>query len=102
MKSVGPLIENVLRSYNLWQGYKQHLVVDKWNDVVGSELSLVTRAESFNNGVLRVAVKDSVWAYHLTLLKPRLIKKINKNAGENIVKDIFFRIEAFEKKENAD
>ncbi len=102
MKTVGPLIEKVLRSYNLWQGYKQYLVVDKWDEVVGSELSAVTKAESFSNGVLRVAVKDSVWAYHLTMLKPRLLKKINNNAGEDIVKDIFFKIEAFEKKENSD
>lgn len=100
MKTVGPLIENLLRNYNLWHGYKLYLVVEKWDEVVGSELSAVTKAESINNGILRVAVKDSVWAYHLTMLKPRLINKLNKKARENIVKDIFFTIEALEKKEN--
>ena len=99
MKTVGPIIENILRNNNLWHGYKQFLVVEKWDEVVGSELSAFTRAESVNNGILRVAVKDSVWAYHLTMLKPRLIKKLNENVGSNVVNDIFFKIEAFEKKE---
>ncbi|MGM0651623.1 MAG: DUF721 domain-containing protein [Bacillota bacterium] len=102
MKTVGPLIEKLLRSYNLWHGYKQHLVVEEWNEVVGSELSAVTKAKSINNGVLRVAVKDSVWAYHLTMLKPRLINKLNKKTGDRLVKDIFFTIEALEKKGNSD
>lgn len=102
MKTVGPVIENILRSYNLWQGYKQFLVVEKWDEVVGNELSAFTRAESISKGVLRVAVKDSVWAYHLTMLKPRLIKKMNEKVGSSILKDIFFTIEPFEKKENED
>ncbi len=99
MKKVGPVIENLLRSYNLWQGYQQFRVVESWDSVVGSRLSEVTRAESMAKGVLRVAVKDSVWAYHLSMLKPKLIGKLNKDAGSNIVKDIFFKIEPFEKKD---
>lgn len=102
MKTVGPVIENILRSYNLWHGYKQFLVVEKWDEVVGSELSAITRAENIKNGTLRVAVKDSVWAYHLTMLKPRLVKKLNEYVGSKVVKDIFFIIKPFEKKENTD
>lgn len=102
MKTVGPVIETLLRNHNLWHGYKQFLVVERWDDVVGSELSAFTRAESVNKGILRVAVKDSVWAYHLTMLKPRLIKKLNEDVGSNVVNDIFFKIEPFDKKENDD
>lgn len=100
MKSVGPVIENLLRSYNLWQGYKQYQVVESWGQVVGPELAEVTRADSISRGVLRVSVKDSVWAYHLSMLKPRLINKLNKHSGSKVVKDIFFKIEPLEKKDN--
>ncbi len=100
MKSVGPVIENLLRSYNLWQGYKQYQVVESWDQIVGPELAEVTRADSITRGVLRVSVKDSVWAYHLSMLKPRLISKLNKHLGSKVVKDIFFKIEPFEKKDN--
>ncbi len=100
IKSVGPVIEGLLRSYNLWHGYKQYQVVEGWNYIVGPELSEVTRAESITRGVLRVVVKDSVWAYHLSMLKPKLILKLNDHAGGKVVKDIFFKIEPFDKKDN--
>ncbi len=93
MKKVGPVIEKMLRSYNLWEGYQQYQVVESWSKVVGPELSAVTCADSIAQGILKILVKDSVWAYHLSMLKPRLIKKINKNAGKNVVKDIFFQID---------
>lgn len=100
MKKVGTVVENLLRSHNLWQGYQQYLLVESWGCIVGPELAEVTHAESISRGVLRVSVKDSVWAYHLSMLKPRLVKKLNEFAGGNIVKDIFFIIETPEKKEN--
>ncbi len=99
MKKVGPLIENMLRSYNLWQGYQQFLLVHNWDEVVGPALAEVTRAESLTKGILRVVVKDSVWAYHLSMMKPQLISKMNAHAGSRLVKDLFFKIGNIEKKE---
>lgn len=99
MKSLGPVVEKLLRSYNLWQGYQQHSLVESWDSIVGSALAEVSRAETITKGMLRVAVKDSVWSYHLSMLKPQLISKLNNHAGSKIVKDIFFTIEVFEKKE---
>ncbi len=93
MKQLGPLIENLLRRYDLWQGYKQYLVVESWDKVVGPELAEVTTAESINKGILKVRVKDSVWAYHLSMLKPQLKKKLNDYAESKVVKDIYFKID---------
>ncbi len=99
MKPLGTVIENILRRHNLWYAYQQHLIIDSWVTIVGSELSEVTRAEKISKGVLLVFVKDSVWAYHLSMLKPQLIKKLNNYAGNKIVKDIIFQIGELEKKE---
>lgn len=101
MKNVGPLVEKLLKNYGLWQGYQQHRVIESWSDIVGPSLAEVTRAESISKGKLCVLVKDSVWAYHLALMKPRLIEKLNHHAGSNVVQDIFFKIEELEKKENS-
>ena len=95
MKKVGPLIETILKRNNLWSGYQQYLVVVHWNEIVGTELAEVTKAESISKGVLKVLVKDSVWSYHLTMLKPKLIGKLNEKTGSKVVKDIFFKIESF-------
>ncbi len=99
MKPLGPVIETILRRHNLWQAYQQHLVVENWFIIVGSELGEVTRAEKISKGVLFVVVKDSVWAYHLSMLKPQLVAKLNNYAGKKVVKDIFFQIGELEKKE---
>lgn len=99
MKRLGPIIEDILRRHNLWHSYRQHLVVESWPAIVGPELAAVTRADQISGGLLRVLVKDSVWAYHLSLMKPRIIKKINDYTGGKVVRDIFFQIDALDKKE---
>lgn len=102
MKKLGPVIETILRRHNLWRGYQQHLVIEEWPQIVGSELSAVTRADYISNGLLRVVVKDSVWAYHLSMMKPRLIEQLNHYAGSRVVNDIFFQIGDLKKKEKAE
>ncbi len=93
MKQISKPVEQFLRRCNLWQGYQQHLVVYKWANIVGPALAEVTRADNFNNGVLKIAVKDSVWAYHLSMMKPSLINKVNNYSGSKMVKDIVFIID---------
>ncbi len=92
MNRMGPVLEQMLRKYNLWQGYLQFMIVEKWTDLVGPPLCEVTKADSISRGRLKVLVKDSVWAYHLTMLKPQLISQLNREAGAVVVKDIFFSI----------
>ncbi len=99
MKKMGPVVEQLLKKYDLWQGYLQFLVVEKWAEIVGPPLCEVTKADSISRGKLKVLVKDSVWAYHLTMLKPQLISKLNKEAGAVVVKDIFFSINPAENSE---
>lgn len=93
MKKVSLAVENLLRGYNLWQGYKQYALLEDWAEIVGPAIAEVSRVESINNGILNVSVKDSVWSYHLSIMKPQLISKLNKHAGCKIVKNIYFKID---------
>jgi predicted nucleic acid-binding Zn ribbon protein len=97
LNKVGSIVEKMLKKHNLWQGYQQFMAVESWSSVVGLPLSSVTRSESISRGILRVTVKDSVWAYHLSLLKPKLIEQLNNHIGNKVVKDIFFVIENIDK-----
>ena len=92
MKQLGPVIEKLLRSHNLWKGYQQYQLVESWKSLVGPTLAEVTRADKIENGTFHVFVKDSVWSYHLSMLKPELIKKLNNHAGQKIIKDIYLKI----------
>lgn len=98
MKKVNLAVEKLLRSYDLWQGYKQYSLLEDWDAIVGPAIGEVSRADSITNGILNVLVKDSVWSYHLSILKPQLIDKINKHAGSRMVKNIHFKIDYHGKK----
>lgn len=92
MMELGQIIEQALRNRKLWRRYQQYLIIDQWDRLVGKEIAAVTSARYMQRDVLRVLVSDSTWAYHLTLLKPQLIEKLNRYAGENLVQDIYFQV----------
>ena len=92
MQEVGLIINQILQQKKMWNRCRQLLIIDKWNELVGREIGAVTRAKQVNKKVIHVLVKDSTWSYHLTLLKPQLLEKINRFAGEAMIKDIFFQI----------
>lgn len=92
MIELGQIIKQVLQKRKMWRQYQQYLIIEQWDRLVGKEIAAVTSARRIDREVLWVKVSDSTWAYHLTLLKPQLIKKLNQSAGENLVRDIFFQI----------
>lgn len=102
MKELRLIINNILQQKKMWNRYRQLLIIEKWNELVGREIGAVTRPKQVKKGVIHVAVKDSTWSYHLTLLKPQLLEKINRFAGEVIIKDIFFLIDALHLTRNMD
>ena len=92
MIELGQIIKQILEKRKMWRQYRQYLIIDQWDQLVGEQISAVTCARRIDRKVLRVSVSDSTWAYHLTLLKPQLIKKLNEYAGETVVEDILFQI----------
>jgi predicted nucleic acid-binding Zn ribbon protein len=82
----------MLRRKNMWREYKKNLIVEAWGKVTGREISAVSRARLLRDKTLLVTVRDSTWAYHLSLLKPQLLQKLNAYAGERVAYDIFFEI----------
>jgi predicted nucleic acid-binding Zn ribbon protein len=89
---LGQIIRQVLEKRKMWRQYRQYLIIDQWEHLVGEKIAAVTRAHRIEREILRVRVSDSTWAYHLTLLKPQLIEKLNQYAGEKLVDDIYFQI----------
>jgi predicted nucleic acid-binding Zn ribbon protein len=60
-------------------------VVDRWADVVGPQVALVTRAEAVNaDGTLWVRVATSAWANELSLMAPRILSRLNQDRRGHI------------------
>ncbi len=100
MKDLKILLEDFLHKNEMWRRYRQCLVIEQWEQVVGKEIAMVTRARRFNKGKLWVDVKDSTWSYHLSLMKPQLISKINDYTGVEKIIDIYFNVGEFIKQDN--
>lgn len=64
--------------------------LDLWPQVAGPQVMKHASPVSLKEKKLWVEVSDNVWVYHLTMLKPKLIKEFNKAAGFKAIEDIKF------------
>lgn len=98
MNKLGQIVDKMLRSPKMKKRYQQALVLESWEQIAGREVASVSRALEIREGRLWVSVKDSTWAYHLSLFKPQLIKKTNSFSNSKVINDIFFMVGESEEK----
>ena len=52
-----------------------------WQELVGESMARYCQPQSLKKKVLTVTAHDSVWKYHLELLKDSLLEKINQGTS---------------------
>lgn len=93
LEKLNRVLEKALKGLpNIEKKKKERLVFTQWPDLVGNPLSEHTAAEFVRGGILFVRVSDSIRMHELHYLKPAIIKKIENEIGEGIIKDIFLRM----------
>jgi len=65
-----------------------------WDEVVGKRISKHTKPLRVNKERLVVGVDGSVWLYHLSFFKSKILKGLQKRAEINI-KEISFKVGKF-------
>ncbi len=63
-------------------------VFGHWADIVGPQLALHTRPESFESGELTVSADSSAWATQVRLMAPQLLKRLAEELGHGTVRHI--------------
>jgi predicted nucleic acid-binding Zn ribbon protein len=63
-------------------------VFGHWADIVGPQLALHTRPESFEAGELTVSADSSAWAAQVRLMAPQLLKRLAEELGHGTVRHI--------------
>ncbi len=66
-----------------------YTVVDEFHKVF-PELKTVAKAKKFEGNILFIHAENSVWRSELNLNKDKIISKLNKFVGKEIVKKIKF------------
>jgi predicted nucleic acid-binding Zn ribbon protein len=63
-------------------------VFGHWPDIVGPQLALHTKPESFDAGELTVSADSPAWATQVRLMAPQLLKRLAEELGHNTVRHI--------------
>lgn len=73
-----------------------HRVWEVWESAVGPEVARRSSPVSLQGGRLLVAVSTSAWVQQLSFLRERLREALNQALGQNVVRDIRFRLAEWE------
>ncbi|WP_194846935.1 DUF721 domain-containing protein [Candidatus Neptunochlamydia vexilliferae] len=90
-KEVKELLPGMLAKLSAKCDYKPLQILEAWPEIVGERIGKMTRAVSFDEGVLRVQVKNStLYSLLVEHEKRRLVTEFQKRFPA--VRDIWFKI----------
>lgn len=90
-KSVGDLVDRLMKAYQLDDKLKEMSVLDHWEEMMGKAVSLRTRSLFIKDKVLILEIDSSVMRKELAYGKNVIIERVNSFVGENIIEDIYFK-----------
>ncbi|QVL56743.1 MAG: DUF721 domain-containing protein [Simkaniaceae bacterium] len=92
-RKIGDLLPEILTDLSGKFSDQPHLILEAWPQIVGERIAKMSRAMSFDNGILKVLVKNSTL---LSLLveheKHRLVALFRERFPKVKFQDIFFKI----------
>ena len=92
MESLKAALERALKQRGIEGELKGWDAVREWPRVVGPRIASRTRAVRFHQGALEVQVEGSAWMQELSVLKPQLIRKMNRELGEGAVTELRYLV----------
>lgn len=81
-------LEAVLESLGVQGGLEEERVKEAWSSLAGELVAKQTEPVSLRKGCLTLKVLQPAMRYHLEQLKPGLLRKLQKELGENQVKTL--------------
>lgn len=89
--TLGQVIRELLKTYNLTDKLTEVKLVNSWEAVVGKMIAKHTINLRVKKGKLFVKLDSAALTNELTYSKSRIIDMLNKEAGEKVIFDIVFR-----------
>ena len=91
LEKIAAIIPKTFQKLGLHQKFRSEMIFFRWDELVGIDISSHTRPLSISHGLLFVAVNNSVWSHHLSMMKEELIRKLNAFAQAKVITDIKFQ-----------
>lgn len=86
------VVEEILEGLGLNQGIREEDLRKGWSRVAGDFISQHTTPESLRDGILRLLVLQPAMKFHLQQSKAPLLERLQKELGQETVKDIYFTL----------
>ena len=85
------LLRGVLKKYGLEKAMIKEQMPKRWAELVGPRVASITEVRSFEDGILKIHVRESAWRSELMLRREELRAQLNSAVGEEAVKEIIIR-----------
>jgi hypothetical protein len=90
-QTLGEVIKEYLKSPVLNNKYKQYKLISAWETILGKTIAKSTINIYVKSKTLYVFLKSSVIRNELYMIKGEIIKRLNENAGEEIITEIILK-----------
>lgn len=71
--------------------YKERIIVEQWQEMMGSFIANQTKSVYMKQGILYVHLKNAALRFELMGMRSEVIKELNKRVKMDVVKDIIIR-----------
>ncbi len=88
MEQLKKVLKKTIENSGFKNAILQENAVSVWPDVVGKNISKISKATSVDKGVLFIKVESATWKQELYMQKNEIINKINKKIGSKAIKEI--------------
>jgi predicted nucleic acid-binding Zn ribbon protein len=88
---VSEIIDLWLNQYGLQGRYKEFRLISAWADIMGPMIAKHTRDVRIVQGILYIDLDSAAIRSELSYGKSLLIEKLNREAGELLIRDVVLR-----------
>lgn len=91
MKQLREILPHTLKNLGIAKKFNLEWAMLHWLKIVGEEIAAHAVPVAVQRNVMVVAVNNSVWMHHLSMMKEEMVVKLNDFIGEKQVLDIRFQ-----------
>lgn len=88
---IGEILRELLKTQHLDTKLDEMKLIQLWPQMMGQTIAEYTQRIYIKNGVMYISLTSAVLRNELFMCRKMLIKRLNKEIGSSLVKDIIFR-----------
>jgi predicted nucleic acid-binding Zn ribbon protein len=91
IQSLRQVIDKFLKETPLHKKLLERRIIEGWDEVMGKAVAQATGKRYINDGTLYIHLSSSVLRNELFMMKDSILAKLNRYAGEEVIRDVVFK-----------